>query len=277
MIYKILISIVFIFSLFGCKQTDDRYALVEEGDVVLVEVDGHPVTLPMLEFLMTARGADSEDTEAMRQMFDELLRLRAVANRADREGIADRAKVRAQRAVRDMELKYRNYLEAWQGEHPVTDDQIESAYQAQRERAGDTRFIIETIEFDRQPAALDELQQLQDGETDFEQAIERATEEGRLARRTDWIDLSQVPSGFGEVLRETAVDEVVDSVLPYQDKWIVVRVFDRDELTPPDLEEVREGIRRTLMGERTRAMIEQTFDEAEITPILPLEQKDDTD
>lgn len=277
MIYKLLILLICSCFLFGCEPADERYALVGEDDVVLVEVDGHPVTLPMLEFLMTARGAEAEDTDAMRRLFDELLRLRAVANRADQEGISDRADVRAQRAVGDLELKYRNFIEAWQRENPVTDETIESAYQAQRERAGDTRFIIETIEFDQQAEALEELRRLQSGESGFEQAIGRATEAGRLARRTDWIDLSQVPSGFGEALRETAMGDVVDSVLPYQNQWIVVKVAERDELTPPSLEEVREGIRRTLMAERTRQMIEQTFDRAEITPILPLEQNEGSD
>ncbi|MFU8876617.1 MAG: peptidyl-prolyl cis-trans isomerase [Wenzhouxiangellaceae bacterium] len=261
----------------GCDRSDDRYALVSGEDVVLVEVDGHPVTLPMLEFMMSTRAADPEDTEAMRRQFDELLRLRAIANRAEREGIADQVEVRAQRAVRDMEIKYMSFIEDWQRRNPVTDEQIEAAYQAQLERSGDHRFIIETIEFDDQPAALEQLDLLASGQEDFSAAIDRATEQGRIARRTDWVDLSQVPPDFGEILKETAVGEIVDSILPYQGKWIVVQVSDRDELVPPSLGDVREGIRRTLARERVRAMIEETFGQAQVTPILPLEQADQTD
>lgn len=272
MIHKILFIIVFSMVLSGCDRSGERHALVSEEDVVLVEVDGHPVTLPMLEFMMRMRGAEQDDTETMRRLFDELLRLRAIANRAELEGIADRAELRAQRAVRDMELQYMSFIEDWQRRHPVTEADIEAAYRDQVERAGDSRFIIQTIEFADQASALAELDRLRSGESDYAAAVDRASGEGRLARRTDWIDLSQVPPDFGEVLGETEAGEVVDSVLPYQGQWIVVQVAERDDLTPPSLEEVREGIRRTLMRERTHAMIEETFKQAEITPVLPLEQ-----
>lgn len=277
MSYKLLFSCVFILLVSGCDQGDEPNALVSGEDVVLVEVDGHPVTLPMLEFMMRMRGAEEGDTETMRRLFDELLRLRAIANRAELEGIAGQAEVRAQRAVRDMELTYMSFIEDWQRRNPVTEAEIEAAYQAQVERAGDSRYIIETIEFADQASALQELDRLRSGDSDFAAAIERASGEGRTARRTDWIDLSQVPPDFGEVLRETAPGEVVDSVLPYQGTWIVVQVTERDALTPPPLDEVREGIRRTLMRNRTLAMIEQTFEQAEITPVLPLEQAGSSD
>ena len=86
---KLLTSFVITALLSGCGGADNERdiagMLVADDDVVLVEVDGAPVTLPMLEFLMEIRDVDEEDTEGMRELLDELIRLRAVANRAAEE------------------------------------------------------------------------------------------------------------------------------------------------------------------------------------------------
>lgn len=277
MSFKNLIFICFVFftlvMLGGCGNSGNERgrSLVTDEDVVLVEVDGAPVTLPMLEFLMEVRGVDEEDTEGMRQLLDELIRLRAVANRATEEQVSTRARVRAERMVKDIEVQYVRYLEHFQGENPVSDQEIRAVYEAQLKRAGDRRYQIETIEFSDQGLALAQLEALLAGELGFQQAIEQASGEGRIAMRTDWIDASQVPGDFAGVLAGTDAGDLVESLLPYQDKWLIVRVAEIDALAPPALDEVREGIRRTLVRQQSESMIEQTFERSEITPMLPLD------
>ncbi len=246
-------------------------SLVVDDDVVLVEVDGAPVTLPMLEFLMEVRGVGEEDTEGMRELLDELIRIRAVANRAVEQGVSNRARVRAERMVKDIEIQYVRYLEHFQGENPVSDEEMRAVYEAQLARAGDRRYQIETIEFPEQTPALEQLDALRAGDMAFRQAIEQASAEGRVARRTDWIDASQVPGDFADVLAGTDAGDVVESLLPYQDKWLIVQVAEVDALAPPSFEEVREGIRRTLVRQQSESMFEQTFERARITPLLPLD------
>lgn len=275
MSFSRLIVICFMFFLLaavgGCGDSEGDYRLVTDDDVLLVEVDGAPVTLPMLEFLMEVRGVDEEDTEGMRELLDELIRLRAVANRASEEQVSSRPRVRAERMVKDIEVQYVNYLEHFQSENPVSGEEIRAVYDAQVERAGDRRYQIETIEFAAQAPALKQLDALRAGGVSFQQAVEQATVEGRIARRTDWIDASQVPADFAEVLVATDAGDVVESLLPYQGKWLIVRLAEVDVLAPPSFDEVREGIRRSLVRQQTQSMIEQTYERAEITPMLPLE------
>ncbi|MBS3745735.1 MAG: peptidyl-prolyl cis-trans isomerase [Wenzhouxiangellaceae bacterium] len=277
MLDKLLIMMVSALLISGCGDAGDDHrdvvrALMAEDDVVLVEVDGKPVTLPMLEFLMEVRGVEEEDNDEMRELLDELIRLRAVANRAVEENVSTRKRVRAERMVKDIEVQYVRYLEHFQQENPVSDEDIRSVYQAQVERAGDRRYRLETIEFETQADALTRLDSLREESVTFQAALQQADAEGRVARRTDWVDASQVPGDFAEILGETEAGNVVDSLLPYQDQWLVVRVAEIDALNPPALEDVREGIRRTQTRERTQEMIERTYERAEITPMLPVEQ-----
>lgn len=268
--FNLLILILFILA--GCDQTRDGSRLVAAGDTVLVEVDGEPVTLPMLEFLMEVQGVSEDDHEGMRRVLDELVRLRAVANRARAEGLSESPEVRAERLIKDIEVQYVRLLEKHQNDNPVTDAEIRAAYDRQVERAGDRRYRLETIEFAGQASALEALERLAGEDATFRDEIERATAEGRLARRSDWIDLSQVPPDFGEILADTPAGAVIETPMPYQGRWLVVRVAEIDALTPPAFDEVREGIRRSLARERAQALIDSIVEAAEVRPVLPLDE-----
>lgn len=269
---RLLFLLCFLVVATGCQETGPEHPLLTADDVVLVDVDGEPVTLEMLEHLMRVREVDETDEDGMRELLDELIRLQAVANRARAEGLSDRADVRAQRMIKDIETQYLRYLQEFQLENPVSEEEIRSVYQSQVERAGDRRYRLETIEFAEQAPALAGLESLLGGESTFEQAIEQATAEGRIARRTDWIDSTQVPPDFAAVLAETEAGDMVETLLPYEGQWLVVRVAETEGFQPPPLEEVREGIRRTLIRQKTEAMIDRTYERAEITPRLPLEE-----
>jgi peptidyl-prolyl cis-trans isomerase C len=255
----------------GCGEGGDEHRLVEPDDVVLVEVDGEPITLSMLEHLMRLRGVGEDDPEGMRELLDELVKLRAVANRADREGVSERPEVRAERLIKDIETQYVRYLEVFQRSNPVTDAEIQAAYQEQSERAGTRRYRLETIEFEDQSAALADLQDLQAGEATFDDSMRRAEQAGRVVRRTDWIDGSQVPPDFRAALAEADAGVVMDTLLPFQGNWMLARVAAVEPFTPPPLAELRDGIRRALLRARSEAMIERTAEAAEVTPMLPLE------
>ncbi len=270
--FKLLLLMI-IMVIAGCDERDS--GLVNDQDVVLVEVDGQPLTKSMLEYLMTVRGVEEGDVDGMRALFDELIRLRAVANAAERDGVSLRSEVRAERMLKDIEVQYVRYLEQFQRDNPVTDQDVLAAYREQLRRSGDTRWQLETIEFPEQGAALETVGRLRSGELEFRQALEIAAGQGRLARRTGWVDASQLPPSFQPALAATPIGEVVDEVMPFETRWLVVRVAEREALQTPSLDDLREGIRRTLLREKSQAMIDLLFEQSEITPMLPLEASED--
>lgn len=266
----VLISLCFFLAAAcGPQPETDRPGVPEE--TVLVLVDGRPITLPMLEFMMTARGVGEDDAEGMRRLLDELIRIRVVANAAEDHGLAEDERIRAERAVRDMETLYVRFLERHQAEHPVEEADIERAYREQVERAGDTQYRIETVSWPAQAPALLALAAVQDGETGFDDMVETARAEERAVERPGWIDRSQVPQEFGTELARTSPGEAVPALLATGDDWRLVRVLDTRPLEAPPLEDVRTGILRTLRRDRAQALIEEYYDAAEIVPMLPIE------
>lgn len=269
--YKLLILLFLSGFLAGCN-SNVADPLMSEEDVVLVEVDGRPVTLPMLEFLMEARGVTEQDTDQMRELLDELIRLRAMANAAEFEGISARPKVRAERMIKDIEVQYVRYLEHFQSENPIGDAEIQQVYRQQVERAGDLQYRLETIQFERQVDALSALTAIEDGESDFEQQLVLANEAGRAVGRPNWIDRSQVPDDVSQALAGVSEGDTLSALLPYQDQWLIARVLETQALELPTLDQVSEGIRRTLAREQNQLLIDDVFEAANIVPMLPLEE-----
>ncbi len=268
--HKLLIILTMALYVSGCS--DATHApLIEQDEVVLVEVDGHPITLTMLEFLMEARGVAEDDTEQMRQLLDELIRLRAMANRAELEGISQAPKVRAERMIKDIEVQYVRYLEHFQKENPIGDAEIQQVYRQQVQRAGDLQYRLETIVFDSQSDALAALSAIEDGSSEFDQQVAQAIDAGHQVLQPNWIDRSQVPEDISAALAGSEVGDTVPALMPYQDQWVVARILETQPNQVPALDEVREGIRRTLTREQNQLLIDDVFESAEITPMLPLD------
>lgn len=270
---KILSLLIFSSVLVACQQGDD-VSDADPDDTVLVLVDGEPVTLSMLELVMENRGVGEEEHDRMQELLDELIRMRAVANAAIDENLDDRASVRAERQLRDMQVLYRHYINEVQREHPVTDADIEEVYRSQHERAGDTQYLIETITYPEQAEALRIVAALDEGDRTYQEVEQAAEEAGLAIEQPGWIDLSQVPPEFGAALEGSTPGKVVSLPLETPQGWRLVRVVQTRDLDVPELEDVREGIARSLLQRRRQALIEGVFEQAEIEPMLPLEEKE---
>jgi peptidyl-prolyl cis-trans isomerase C len=265
---KMLIPIAFLaLSLMGCQANEPWHS---KEDVVLVEVDGRPVTLPMLEFMMDNKGITEEDTDGMRELLEELIRLRVVANAAETDGLADQKMLRAERAIKDMEALQIAYFKQVYEQFPVTDERIEEAYRAQVARAGQFQYQLETISFVDQPQALSALLQLEEGAETFESLITEAKANGREVMTSPWVDQSQVPDRFAAALVRSQVGSIVTLPLPAPNGagWLVTRIADRRGLSAPPIDQVREGIARSLVRQRLDALVEDLYAAADIVPML---------
>ena len=276
--YKYLFFIVIVLlSLTACQSSaPEPESAVGEDEVVLVLVDGEPITLPMLEYTMEARGISEDDHDAMRSALDELIRLQAVANEARSSGLADQPRVKAHQRLRSLEALQISYFEQLAQEQPISDAEIETAYRAQIERAGQRQYQIETIVYTNQPAVLTALESIEEGSADFEALARQARANGLAVDEPLWVDLSQLPPDIGSLLQEAESGAVLSLPLQTQQGWRLVRLSDTRRLQPPALEQVRQGIVRTLARERVNARVDELYEASEITPMLPLEDEQPT-
>lgn len=248
---------------------------VHPDDVVLVEVGGEPVTKAMLEVVMETRGVEADDPERMRELLDGLIRLQVVANQAEQQGVSNEMKLKAERRIADLRVQNVRYLERYQEDNPITERDIQEVYREQVDRSGDQRYRIEAVPFADQVEALAAINAVNDGERSFEEITAAAEELGASVVRPDWIDLSQVPVNFADALADAEVGEVLPVPQAMGESWLAVRLVETEDLSPPPLADVREGIRRTLESRQGEALVEELFQSAAIVPMLPLDQAAD--
>lgn len=267
-------SFIFILPILLCACAQESGAPDQSGDeaVVLVTVDGEPVTLPMLERVMAARGVAEDDHEGMRELLDELIRVQAVANAARAEGVADEPEVQAELRLAEAQMLYGHYLDRAQRRQPVTDAQVREVYDRQLERSGDSQYRIEIIGYDDGARASGAIERIENGEMDYATLRAEARAAGRTVDEPGWIDRSQVPEDFAAALVETNAGGVVGQALEDGRGWFLVHVAEKRELQPPPFEQVREGIARSLLQQRRTRRVESLYEQAEITPMLPLDQ-----
>jgi len=272
--HRVLILVVLLTALVvGCGPGTGGEQWVTDEDVVLIEVDGEPISLPMLEFMMANRGVSEDDHEAMRGLLDELIRLRVVANAAINEGIASDAKLRAQRAIRDMEALQIAYFTDIYERYPVTPTQIEETYRRQLQRSGSEQYQLQTIAYGSQSEALIALVGLNEEEFGFDELLARAEAENRAVNTTAWVDRSQLPERIHSELSDASVGQFLSLPLPAPNgqDWLVAQIVDQRPLDAPALEEVREGIARTLVRQRLEALVDDLYEAADIQPMLEMD------
>jgi hypothetical protein len=281
MTHKNLIIFVFLSGfLAGCGENGGagsaRY--ISPEDQVLLEVDGAPVTIEMLEFMMANRGINEDDQAGMQALLDELVRLQVVANEAQATGLADEPELRAKRAIRDLEALQMAYFDAVYRREPITDEAIGAAYQDQLARSGDYQYRLETVAFPTQNEAMRQIVGLMDtNQGRDEQPIDSADawsetqSAGQASPATDWIDRSQLPERLRPELAKAQVGQVLSLPLPApgSDLWLVARISDRRAFEAPPLEDLREGIARSLVRQRITAAVDALYDQADIVPVLP--------
>ena len=269
---KTLISLVILLALLVGCESQPVAPWSSEDDVVLVEVDGQPISLPMLEFMMENRGVGEDDHEAMRGLLDELIRLRVVANAAEAEGVGQEPKLRAERAIRDLEALQIAYFTDVYERYPVTEAQIQETYERQIERSGQWQFRLRTVRYEDQGQALLAIVERAEAVSGAETApaIGRTEGEGMV---TPWIDRSQLPERLWSELDEAKPGQVLSLPIPAPtgSGWLVGTIEEIRALSPPPLSEVQEGIARSLVRQRLEALVDDLYEAAEIVPMLPLD------
>lgn len=266
----LIVLVVFVAFLASCGQGKHEFAA--GGDqVVLVEVDGVPITLDMLERAMEAQGVEADDHERMSAVFDELVGIQVVANAARREGVDRQARVQAALRLAEIRTLYANYISTALSDDGLTEQDARDIYEQQRKLSGDSQYRIAIIGYPSQGRALQALDAIEDGQLDYEQLQLEAGNENLPVDEPGWIDQSQVPETFAQKMKSATAGDVVPVPLNDGSAWYVVRVLETRELQPPPFEQVKAGIMQSMRQQQRQSLTETLMEQADIKPMLPLE------
>lgn len=251
----------------GAQQADRQAALIGAPDGPLVAlVNGEAISEPLLVTYAKGRGLDPAQPAQRQQALDSLIENVLLAQDAAASGLLDRPEVQAEAAlVRVQQLAGRAISE--QRSSLVVDDaQVQTLYEQERQRAGDTEWRAQHILFAEEAPAKAALERALAEGADFDALLaEYAVAGAKQARELPWSNATQLPESLVEALRQLENGEVAPVVLNSSFGWHVLRLIESRPFSPPPLESVREGARRQVIDQAIRDYVAGLRAKAEVS------------
>lgn len=232
-------------------------------------VNGEKITAQAQEQLLQAAAAQGQERtpeleEAVKNRLIAQTLLVQEANRSklDRNPLVARA-IAESRAQILSSAAITSYVKA----HPVTEEEIQAAYDKQKREYGDTEYRVRHILVSTEAEAEKALSRLKAGEDFAKLAEELSMDPGSKANGgdLDWASPSMMVPPFAEAMRTQKTGEVSAKPVKTQFGYHILKVeASRPAELFPALEHAKPQIRQGLTQERVNAYIESLRSKAVI-------------
>ncbi|MCG8465947.1 MAG: peptidyl-prolyl cis-trans isomerase [Xanthomonadales bacterium] len=233
----------------------------------LAWVDGAPITPAMVDQFLKLRGQTQADADTRKGALRELIRLQAMVNSAESQGVDNDAAVQAELMLGRQRVLINHFTNRFVEQRPVTDEELRQAYNTTVKRSGQQQVRLDSILYVDQQAAVRALVAVEEGST-FEQLMTEARGANIPVENLDWIDLSQIPEDYTPVVEDAEVGAVIPVPLrdQYQGQpaWRIFRVADRKRFQPPSFDEVKPGLEQQVRRQKLLEWSQRLLSKSEV-------------
>lgn len=241
------------------------------GDVpqsdALAEVDGVAITVAMVDEFLELKGQTQVDADGRKAALKELIRLQAMTNRAEEQGLHNEPSVVAELALNRQRVLLNHFTQRFTEQRPVTEDELKQAYNTTVKRSGQQQVLLQSILYVDEQAAVSALLSVEEG-TSFDELIAEAQAKNIPVENLNWLDLSQVPEDYAPVIADVETGQVVPVPLrdQYQGRpgWRVFRVMERRDFQPPAFNEVRPALEQQIRRQKLLDWSQRLLSQSEI-------------
>ena len=246
---KNLILLLLALSLFACNQQSeqklpDSPAVAVVGDFV--------ITADLLKAYLIANGIKNADEATTKQAMENLINEVAVANIAKKNKLSlapeqlNTIEYLKIRALADVAKK--DYL----AKNKVTENEITQEYQNGSKQIGDKEYHLHLLMYQDEVQAIKELEKLNTKEDylALESTFKKDNPNIRGVGDLGWVKLPQLPKSFRDVLPQLKPQTLYKKVLNSKYGAHIIYLEDIRGIVPPKLEDVRQGIVKTLEAKK---------------------------
>lgn len=243
-------------------------AASEIQGTVLARVNGAPITEQMLEQHVDQRtgGRGGElSPEMKRNLLKELVDMTLMAQAAEAEGYADDPQVQARLESIRRAVLAQAMVEGMDPQNAVTDEEIQSAYEAEYTAAAGKEYHARHILVEDEEQAKALIGQLQEGAEFAELAKEHSTgPTGEKGGDLGWFAPDQMVPPFAEATKALEKGGISQEPVKTRFGWHVIKLEDIRDAQPPALSEVREQLRSQLARKKIEDRLASLRADAEI-------------
>lgn len=248
---KYFLLIIVLATLSACQNSQQQGGFEDDTEIIAT-VGEKPVTAGLLRAYLQANGVTKTDSASLNQALDGLINEIAMAESARKKG----TKLTKDQALGLKYLEIRAYSSAAQKDYldsiEVTDDEVKNAYNKANNQVGGFEYHIHHMLYKDEVEALkirDEIKTVEDYLAVEKQYLQENQGQRNIGDLS-WVTLGQLPEGFRKALPQAEANTVLkDTVIsPYGAH--IVYYQDKREITPPKLEDVKQGIINTIKKEK---------------------------
>ncbi|MCK9488905.1 MAG: peptidylprolyl isomerase [Xanthomonadales bacterium] len=231
------------------------------GSEAVARVQGVEISRAWLEAMARARNLSLDDPEQRGRALDELVEYLLLVEHTRRSPELDSADARA-----DIEL---NALAARASailanlNRDPDEAALRAEYDQQAQINGDREFHVAHMLFTEAEPALAASQAVHAGQA-FDEAMTGWRDQAQQAVDLGWVKLGQLPPEFAAVLPGLEAGQTAAEPVQTAYGWHVIHVQASRPFQPVPYEQVREGIRRMLVAQQGREIIESLKAQATI-------------
>jgi peptidyl-prolyl cis-trans isomerase C len=236
---------------------------VPEPGPVVARVDGLPLHQSLLDAIARGRNLDLADPAQRQRALDELVEYAVLVSAARSQPELAGTEFRADIELNALAARANAVLARVGAIADPDEAALRAEYEQQRAVNGELEHAVTHLLFDDEAPAIEAAGQVLAGQ-DFP-AVQQAFK-ARAKQATDlgWIKLGQVPPEFARAVSTLQPGQTTPVPVQTSYGWHVIHVRETRPLTMPPFEQVREGIRRMLVANASRAALIGLKDRARI-------------
>jgi peptidyl-prolyl cis-trans isomerase C len=201
--------------------------------------------------------------QAVRQ---ELINREILMQEAIREGIPNRADVKAQIVVAQQTAVLRSMIEDFLKKNQPTDAEVKARYDDLVKGAGGREYHLHHILVDNEQQAKELIAKIKAG-AKFEDLAKQYSKDPGSAKNggdLDWSDPKAYVPEFSAAAQQLQKGQMTDTPVKTQFGWHIIRVDDIRSIAPPPLEQVKQQIAQQLVQQKLQGFEEGLRQKAKI-------------
>jgi peptidyl-prolyl cis-trans isomerase C len=260
---RLIIALSLVIALPAWAQTDDTAD--EAPTQTLVKVDGFPITNVHFAVFASQTGRNPSDAAGQISLLNELVNHFMVANSPAGQALAGDPDVVAALEVAKARLIAQTFVRAQLEATPVTEADIQAAYDAKYAASDGKEYKARHILLDDEQAARDVIAELDKGADFAELAGSRSTGPSKtVGGDLGWFEPSQMVAPFAAATAALEDDSYSKEPVRTDFGWHVILREDSRDVSPPDLASVRDELTREIQQQRVGAAITQIREKSDI-------------
>jgi peptidyl-prolyl cis-trans isomerase C len=228
-------------------------AVPEPGPVVAT-VDGLPLHQSLLDAIARGRNLDLADPAQRQRALDELVEYAVLVSAARTQPELATTEVRSEIELNALAGRANAVLARVGAIADPDEAALRAEYEQQRAVNGELEYAVTHLLFEDEAPALEAAGQVLSGQG-FDAVQQAFKDRAKQATDLGWIKLGQVPPEFARSVSGLQAGQTTPVPVQTSYGWHVIHVRETRPLTVPPFEQVREGIRRMLVANASRAAV----------------------